>query len=166
MKNFKQLTAFGLAATLTGISGVASAATVDGNASATVLAPLAVIEKASMAFGGVSGDPLIASSVTLDTAGTVTANPGAWADQSGTAAGGFNVTGGVGAVYTITLPASTTVTNGGNTMTVNNFTKSVVTGTIDGIDNTDFTVGADLLIGAAQAQGAYSGTYVMTVNYQ
>ena len=118
-----------------------------------------------MAFGGISGDPLIATTALLDTANTVTASVGAWSDGAGVASGAFNVTGGAGAVYTITLPGTATVTDpvSLDTMNVNSFTSSAATGTIGGAD---FTVGATLQIGAAQTQGAYTGTYVMTVNYQ
>lgn len=166
MKNVKQLTALGLAAALTGISGAASAATVNGNASAFILAPIAVTETVAMDFGSISGDVLVASTATLDTADSVTTSADAWSDGTG-ASGGFDVTGGTTAVYDITLPASATVTGPlAATMTVNAFTSSSATGTIDGIANTDFTVGATLNIGANQTQGAYTGTYVMTVNYQ
>lgn len=169
MKNFKQLTALGLAATLTGISGVASAATVNGDASATILAPIAVSQTVAMDFGSISGDVSNSSTATLDTADGVTTSADAWSNGVGVS-GGFDVTGGVTAVYDITVPpGAITITadgGGGQTMTVDTFTSSANSGTIDGVVNTDFTVGATLHIGINQFEDSYSGTYVMTVNYQ
>ena len=81
----------------------------------------------------------------------------------------FNVTGANNFTYTITLPAvATTVTSGGNTMTVNAFTSTPSgTGTLSGAGAQTIDVGATLNVGISQAAGTYvSGTpFTVTVNY-
>ncbi|MDB5934020.1 MAG: hypothetical protein JWQ01_1364 [Massilia sp.] len=67
---------------------------------------------------------------------------------------------------TISLPASATLTNGsGASMTLTNFTSNP-TGTFSGSALTQLTVGATLNVGPNQSTGNYSGTFVVTVNYQ
>lgn len=85
-------------------------------------------------------------------------------------------TGDVAATYSVTLPSSATLTNAaGQTMTLNSFTISGDgysnpynrllhnDGTGLGIDS--FGVGARLDVGANQAPGTYSGTYVVMAQY-
>jgi spore coat protein U-like protein len=66
---------------------------------------------------------------------------------------------------TITLPSTVTLSSGGSTMTLGNFTSNPAT-TFAGLTQTVLTVGATLTVGANQAPGAYSGTIQVTVNYQ
>jgi hypothetical protein len=84
--------------------------------------------------------------------------------------------GDVGSAYHVMLPSSATITNGGGqTMTLNMFTVSS-DGYSDplnrflrnnglGLGTDSFGVGARLNIRADQAPGLYSGTYVVTVQY-
>ncbi len=75
------------------------------------------------------------------------------------------MTGAVGQTYSITLPSSATLTSGGNTMTVDTYTDDAgATPTLPGGSDT-FNVGATLNVGADQAKGSYSGTFLVTVNY-
>ena len=159
----------GLAATVLAAiySQTAFAADATGNASATVLAPLAISENTAMDFGNVAGDSGSATTVVLTTAGATSSADGAYAQNGSGAAGVFDVTGATGLAYDINLPTvAVTLTSGANTMTVDTFTDDTGgTGTlVGGADS--FNVGATLNIGAAQAAGAYSGTYTVTVNYQ
>ncbi len=81
------------------------------------------------------------------------------------AAASFNVTGDGNANYSITLPSSTTLSSGGDTMTVDTFNHDAgATPTLAGGADT-FNVGATLNVGATQAVGTYSGTFDVTVNY-
>ena len=51
-------------------------------------------------------------------------------------------------------------------MTLNNFVHDAGgTPTTNGSGDLVFNVGGDLVVNAAQASGAYSGTYTVTVNY-
>ena len=81
-------------------------------------------------------------------------------------AGSFLVKGQPNAAVTVTLPATATITgSNGGTMTVNNFTKFPTTTTLDATGNLTLNVGADLMVGANQTAGTYTGTYTVTVNY-
>ncbi len=78
---------------------------------------------------------------------------------------GFTVTGASGQAYFITLPASATLSSGGNTMTVDTFNHDAgATPTLVGGSDA-FNVGATLNVGATQAAGTYSGTFDVTANY-
>ena len=77
----------------------------------------------------------------------------------------FDVTGDGNANYSITLPSSTTLSSGGNTMIVDTFNHDAgASPTLVGGSDT-FNVGATLHVGATQASGTYSGTFSVTVNY-
>ncbi len=133
------------------------------NVTITLLAPISISAGASMDFG---------TMVTTGTAGTVTVTPaGARSSVNVDLLGGvpaaasFNVTGKVGQAYFITLPSSTTLSSGGNTMTVDTFNHDAgATPTLVGGSDT-FNVGATLHVGATQAAGTYSGPFSVTVTY-
>ena len=128
-----------------------------------IAAPISISAGASMDFGTMTP---------TGTAGTVTVTPAGVRTSvnvdlfGGTpAAASFSVTGEPGQAYFITLPSSTTLTSGGNTMTVDTFTDAGATPTLVGGSDT-FNVGATLNVGGAQAAGTYSGTFPVTVNYK
>ena len=150
--------------------GLASAAPLTQSAPAEVgvLSPLSVIKRADLDFGTivVNGagtvvmDPLTG---TLTTTGAVT--------KSGTSAHAalFTSTGSKNTVVHIRLPQNPiTVTRIGGTQTM-----TVSTWTLDGALNRkippnstcDFAVGATLNVNANQAEGAYTGTFTITVQY-
>jgi hypothetical protein len=84
----------------------------------------------------------------------------------GTSAATFTVAGLASAGYSITLPASTTLTSGGNNMTVNTFTSNPSgTGTLSGGGTQTLSVGGTLQVGASQPTGTYSGSFNVTVTY-
>ncbi len=132
-------------------------------AHATILAPISISSSGDMDFG---------TMLTTGTAGTVTVTPaGARSSVDVDLFGGlpsaasFDVTGAVGQAYSITLPSSTTLTSGGDTMNVDTFNHDAGgTPTLPGGSDT-FNVGATLNVGATQAAGTYSGTFAVTVNY-
>ena len=138
-------------------------------ATGTIIAPIAISKTADMNFGNiVSGAAL--GTVVLTPAGVRSKTGGVFLPgTAGTvAAASFTVTGAIGFTYAITLPAAaTTVTSGGNTMTVDTWTSTpTVTGTLAGGTQT-LTVGGTLHVGASQAAGTYvSGTaFTVTVAY-
>ncbi len=133
------------------------------NVTATILAPISISVGAGMDFGtmGPTG-----------TAGTVTMTPaGARSSVNVDLVGGtssaasFDVTGEGNAGYSITLPSSTTLTSGANTMTVDTFTDDTGPNQKLSGGSDTFNVGATLNVGATQAEGSYSGTFAVTVNY-
>lgn len=137
-------------------------------AEAAILSPLSVIKRADMDFGTlvVSGagtaiiDPVTASETVT---GPIV--------PAGTAAhpARFTATGSKNAVALIRLPRNpinVTRVGGTETMTVTNWTTDgPVNRRIPITDTFDFSVGATLNVGAAQAEGTYTGTFTVTVQY-
>jgi hypothetical protein len=65
----------------------------------------------------------------------------------------------------ITVPAGITVSNGGTSMTVNNFSTSAAGNQFRLRDTNTITIGADLVTNAAQAAGSYNGNFVVDFSY-
>lgn len=138
-------------------------------ASANIVGPISITKSVNMSFGNVAVSPTVAGTVVLAPASTRTQTGGVTLPViTGTVtAAKFTVSGESGTTYSITLPASVVLANGGNTMTVNSFTStptptgSLATGT------EDIFVGGTLNVAAAQASGLYTNTsdLVVTVNY-
>lgn len=142
-----------------------SSATASAPATATIIAPLAMTNTAPLAFGLVTTSGA-AGTIELTPAGTRISGGGATA-ITGLAfnAATFNVTGEASRTFAITLPASTTIAAGANTMTVNAFTSSLgATGTLTG-GAAALNVGATLNVLATQPSGSYTGTFAVTVAY-
>lgn len=76
----------------------------------------------------------------------------------------FKVSGSSDVTYLITLPEITTMTNGTNVLTINNYTCSNGTGGTIGTDDL-FYIGAELLVPAHSLPGYYQGTFMITVTY-
>lgn len=71
-----------------------------------------------------------------------------------------------GTNYLVTTDASVTLSSGANTMTLNNFTKSPASGSINVNGATVVIyVGGRLNASANQAAGSYTGSFNVTVNY-
>ena len=80
----------------------------------------------------------------------------------------FDITGEASTTYAITLPGGAATLTGtpSGTMTVDTWTSNpAATGTLSGGGTQTISVGGDLNIGASQAQGSYTGTYTVTVDY-
>ncbi len=73
------------------------------------------------------------------------------------------MTGASGATYSVTIPATVSLTGPGSAMTVTLTDPGA--GTLTGGTDT-FNVGGTLAVGASQTAGSYSGTYTVSVNYQ
>jgi hypothetical protein len=129
-----------------------------------------VTEVASLSFGAfvVGG----AGSVALDAQGTRSQTGLVYLMAQGGVASSaqFAVSGSPFMVYAITLPANGVVmlSDGqGHSVAINGFVSSLGgTGTLAGNGSGLFRVGATLVLGGAQAPGAYSGTFNIFVEYQ
>lgn len=155
--------AFALGGSTFGINAYAASAT--GNATATVIAPIAITNTADLAFGKFAAST--GGTVVMDPAGARTAT-GAVVLSTVTpgAAASFDVTGDNNATYAISLPASATITSGAVNMTVDTFTSTPsATGTLSATGAQTVTVGGTLTVASAQAAGAYTGTFSVTVEY-
>jgi len=145
----------------------AQAADAVGNASATIVAPIAVTQATALSFGNMS-PTTAAGSVVISTAGARTATNVDLLTGGTTTAAAFNVTGDNSATFAITLPTSTTLTGPGPAMAVSSFNHDEGgTPALDGSGSAAFNIGATLAVdtSANQTAGAYSGTYNVTVNY-
>jgi len=68
--------------------------------------------------------------------------------------------------YSITLPLlPTTVYKGANTMTVDNWTSDIASGTTDANGDSHFCIGGTLHVNANQGNGRYSGSFQVVAAY-
>ena len=146
--------------------GTAQAATATANATVNLTSGLAITKVEDLNFG--TAAPGL-------TGGTIVMTPGGARSSTGSVklsgldagtAASFTVSGDADSTYTITLPLLATLSDGGlNTVSVTNFTSTPSgTGTLTGGTQT-VNVGGTLNVGLAQAQGVYSGTFDVTVEY-
>ena len=144
-------------------------------ASATIIAPIAIVKATDMNFGNLAVGTT-AGEIVLSPAGARTPGGGVTLPASGgtVSAASFNVTGESGTTYSITLPSTISLSNGlGESMDLEDFTSasgtaanSASTGILTGGAQTIF-VGATLNVAASQAKGSYTTTtpFEVTVNY-
>ena len=133
------------------------------NVTATIAVAISISFGGDLDFGTISP---------TGTAGTVTVAPdgvrtSANVDLIGGLAGAasFDVTGEGNEVFSITFPSSATLTSGANSMTIDTFKHDAGGNPKLSGGSLTFNVGAKLHVGAAQAEGTYSGTFAVTVNY-
>ena len=148
------------------VSGQAIAADVEADAGAKIVAPLQISNATALYFGTIAPSLSAGDTVIVSPAGAKTCGAELTCLTDDHTAAKFNVTGEADASYTIDLPTSIQIANGaGANMTVDNFTGSKSNGTlVAGQD--DFSVGGTLDVAANQATGEYTGTFVVTVEYQ
>lgn len=171
MRKSNQLVKLGLVALMASMySTSVSADVIPGNATATVIAPMLLVEVVPMNFGTVAGGSS-AGTVVMTTASAMSSTGGATslASLPGTA-GSFTIQGAAATAYTLTITGTATLTDPANTasMTADTFTHNAV-GLTGGVDV--FQVGGTLNVGASQAAFAYStanpggATFTLTANY-
>ncbi len=139
----------------------AQAATATAQAKAQILRQITVTKTSDLDFGTIVTGAA-ASTVIVSTTGARTCGVGLVCTNATTAAG-FGIVGTTGAIVTIASDPTVSLTSGANSMTATLLT-SAATRTLTGTDA--FTVGGTLAVGASQADGAYAGTFTVTVNYQ
>ena len=151
---------------------------ITGQAKAEVASQLAISDNVpggtTLNFGkiAVAAGPI--GTCTVSTLNVVTVSGTVNAIASTTSNAIFSLKGMPAKTYAITLPASTVVTRAGGveTMTVDNFKarptsagSDGLTGTLSSLGVDDFTVGGQLTVTSAQADGVYNGTFSVTVAY-
>ncbi len=163
-----------LAVMMSGASQMAMADTDDLTVEAIIVTPLAItcgttLDFGSMDAGGVGGNVVIDPDGTVNDPAAPFARIGA-----GTAAGQCTTTGDTTLAYTVTIPDDQ-VDSGANNMAVIDFTiedgvnlpgpadVGYSTALVAGAGT--LNIGATLVVGAAQAPGAYTGTVVVTALY-
>lgn len=172
MKKSNQLVKLGLVALMASMySTSASADVISGNATATVIAPLILIEVTPMSFGTIAGGST-AGSVAMDLLGNRVASGGATALASAPgAAGAFTIQGASAVAFTLTLTTDAVLDDGaGNTMgmTAASLLENANLLALDGTVQA-FQISGTLTVGANQVAGAYTtatGTpFTVTANY-
>ena len=141
-----------------------NAVSATAQAGATIIAPMTIAKNVDLNFGNIASGSA-AGSVVLSTAGVRTATSVTLPSVNGTvSAAGFTVSGLANASYKITLPGSTTISSGTNSMTINSFTENASNVLAGGTET--FQVGATLNLAANQAAGSYTGSFAVTVDYE
>jgi hypothetical protein len=168
MKNSFKL--FLAAAAFVGFASNASAqAGNTDNASATayarIISPINIenVEGSNLEFGSMvasAGTVTVSPAGARTAAGTIVVNQGTTPD-----AADFHVTGEDTYTYAITLPTTSSITNGTDNITVSNFTSSIgATGTLTG-GSSNFSVGGKITLTGSESTGLYSGTFQVTAAY-
>lgn len=129
--------------------------------SAEIIEAITLTEVTGLNFGKVDNT---AGTVIISTAGVVT---GTKTQISGgtTSAAELTVTGEPNEAYTITVPTTTTLSDGGSaTMDVTGIDHNA-TQVLDASGNETVNLGGTLTVGATQTTGSYTGTISVTVAY-
>ena len=136
------------------------------SASATIIEVISIEQEQDMYFGNIIADA-DGGTVTIGTDGSVT-NTGIdfpTGNEGTRQQAIFEVEGQDGVTYEIDLPASVTISDGTNDMTVDGFTSDPDgTGALTG-GTQNVNVGATLNVGASQVAGEYQGSFTVTVSY-
>ena len=152
-------------------TSASAAASATATATAEILQSLTLTADSALDFGQIAAN----------TGGTVTVHGDSTVAQTGAVIwsgtrkpAGFTVTGSKGASVIVTLPSAPStlylggVTTSTNKMTLDSFDVDPVGGMQ--LDATTgkalFSVGGRLTVGSAQAAGVYSGSFVVSVEYQ
>ncbi len=158
--NMKALALVGVAA-LGMTASAANAATATATAKANILKQITVTKTSDLDYATIVTGAA-ASTVVVTPAGARTCGVGLVCSGTATAAA-FNVVGTIGAVATVSVPATVTLASGANNMT-STLVSSAALLTLAAANS--FTVGGTLAVGANQVDGVYAGTFTVTVDYQ
>ena len=143
-------------------TSAANAAAASATGRAKILGQVTVTNTSDLQFGTIA-TAASPSVVDIATNGARTCGAGLGCTGSTTAAD-FTIGGTTGYVTTVSVPVSTTLSSGANTMlALLNPTSGLVTLVANA---GSFSIGGTLLVGGAQAEGDYTGTFTATVNYQ
>ncbi|WP_321438016.1 DUF4402 domain-containing protein [uncultured Bacteroides sp.] len=148
-------------------------ATENTDAAANIVTPLTLVETQSLHFGTMSALTATGGTCVLATDGTRTSTSGVSLSTANPAShcASYNVSGAPAVGYSITLPASFTVSNGTKTMSIAPVAKAAsasangTTGTLDGTGKDVISVGGTLTVDAGQETGLYQGNFNVTVAY-
>jgi len=135
------------------------------NATVNIVSPLTLTNNTPLDFGTIVG-PFAGQTVRIDTGGVRTCG-GLTCSGTTVSAANFTVSGGTAAQnLKLTVDPSVSLTGPGNALTVD-LTTDLPTGLVtDASGGATFGIGGSLAIPAAQADGVYSGTFNVQVDYQ
>jgi hypothetical protein len=151
-----------------------SSASTTGTGSITIIRPITITKTADLAFGTVVRPATGSGTAVVSAAGARTVTGGVVGLSSGAtpAAAAFTVAGEGGQSISVTIPATFSMANGSDTLTVttsNNLTGSASAQTLSnalGAAGTlGFTVGGSVPIASTTTTGLYSGTFTVSAAY-
>lgn len=152
-----------------GMGSAAHAASATATATAEVLQALTLNSDGTVLDFGTLVVPGAGTAVV--NASNVRSCTGAVVCSGTTSTAGFNLTGTASKPVTVTLPTTPVVlsTAGGGTaateITLDTFTASATSVTLDATGNGAFTVGGTIHMDGSEVAGIYSGTFTVTANY-
>ncbi|WP_428156181.1 DUF4402 domain-containing protein [Brevundimonas sp.] len=145
-----------------------------GSGSITVIRPLTITKTADLKFGTVVRPGTGSGTVVVSAAGARSVTGGVVGLASGDtpAAAAFSVAGEGGQSVSVTIPATFTMANGSDNLTVttsNSLTGSVASQTLSNAlgsaGSLAFSVGGSVTIISTAATGAYTGTFTVSAAY-
>ncbi len=145
-----------------------------GTGTISIIRPLAITKDADLRFGTIVRPSTGSGTVTVSTAGARSVAGGVAELSSGDApqASQFTVTGEGGQSISVTIPATFTMSNGGDTLTVttsNNLTGLAASQSLNNALGSSgsliFKVGGSVPIAATSVSGAYTGTFTVSAAY-
>lgn len=146
--------------------------TLSGIARANVLRPLALSKTADLAFGAVSRPTSGSGTVRIDANGTLSLSGGGMTAYPGGVRGAaaFTVSGEGGQSVSVSVPSSFTMSGSGGTLTVDtlpdNAGSQVLSGSLGNSGSLSLNVGGQFPLSSTTKAGAYSGTFLVTVQYE
>ncbi len=167
MLNKSKIALMGAIAAAGMVSTGANAATASASAEVDILAAVTVTQTAGLDFGIIAA-AAVPGTVTIAAADGATNCSAGLACAGAPQRGAFAVTGANGLTITVTVDGSTTLDDGAGPGAAMNLVLNASTATVVGAGATavPFHVGGVLTVGAAQAAGAYTGTYNVSADYQ
>lgn len=151
-----------------------NSASATATGSATIIQALTISKTADLGFGSIVKPSSGTNTVTVSTAGSRTITGGGnavAANGTGVSNAAFLVQGEGAQHFSVTLPASFSMTAGTNTLTVtttNNLgggTTGQLSGSIGAQGSLSLAVGGSFTLASSTASGAYSGSLVVSVAY-
>ncbi|SDR13687.1 protein of unknown function [Brevundimonas sp. 374] len=153
---------------------LAQSASTTGSGSITVIRPLTITKTADLKFGTVVRPGTGSGTVVVSSAGARSVTGGVVGLNSGDtpAAAAFSVAGEGGQSVSVTIPATFSMANGTDTLTVttsNSLTGSAASQTLSNAlgsaGSLAFSVGGSVPVASTTATGAYTGTFTVSAAY-
>lgn len=148
-------------------SPLSVAATVTASVDVQISTNIAVSAATGMTFGDLTAGPS-GGAVVMDTDGKRTATGSVELNSaSPSSPATFNISGTPNSTYSVLLPDSVTLSDGGaNQITVSNFLSNPdASGQLSSSGEQSVSIGGTLSIGANQGFGDYAGSMQVTINY-
>lgn len=168
------IAATALVLTAVAAPAMAQSASTTGSGSITVIRPLTITKTADLKFGTVVRPGTGSGTVVVSAAGARSVTGGVVGLASGDtpAAAAFSVAGEGGQSVSVTIPATFSMANGSDTLTVttsNSLTGSAASQTLSNAlgsaGSLAFSVGGSVPVGSTTTTGAYTGTFTVSAAY-